>query len=84
MKFILNSEIVTSNTKKLPIFNLQMPFQIKGVSQEILDPRNSWKNEKLWEIKAKELANLFINNFKQFTDNDEGSKLVKFGPIVNN
>ena len=81
---ILNSEIDEHNTKKLPIFNLQMPCNIKGVSQEILDPRNSWKNDKLWEVKAKELANLFINNFKQFTDNDEGKKLVKFGPIVNN
>ena len=81
---ILNSEIDEHNTKKLPIFNLQMPCNIKGVSQEILDPRNSWKNDKLWEVKAKELANLFINNFKQFTDKDEGKKMVKFGPIVNN
>jgi phosphoenolpyruvate carboxykinase (ATP) len=33
-----------------------------------------------WNSKATDLAELFINNFKQFTDNEEGKNLVEAGP----
>ncbi len=79
---ILNSEVNLSNSNTLPIFNLQMPVSVKNVSLKTLDPRNSWKNEKLWESKAKELASLFIKNFEQFCDSLEGRNLVKHGPII--
>ena len=35
-----------------------------------------------WENKATELAKLFINNYKQFCDSEDGKYLVKFGPII--
>ncbi len=79
---ILNDEIDWSDTINVPIFNLTIPKNIKDVLPNILDPRRSWEDEQLWEIKAKELANLFINNFEQFCDNIQGRDLVKFGPQI--
>ena len=79
---ILNDQIDESSISNVPIFNLSIPKNIKGVSSEILDPRKSWENDKQWEIKAKELADLFVNNFEQFCDNNKGKDLIKFGPQI--
>ena len=79
---ILNDQIDESSISNVPIFNLSIPKNIKGVSSEILDPRKSWENDKQWEIKAKELADLFIKNFEQFCDNNKGKDLIKFGPQI--
>ena len=34
----------------------------------------------MWDEKAKDLANRFINNFKKYETNDEGKALVEAGP----
>ena len=46
----------------------------------ILDPRDTYKNPKEWDEKAKDLAARFIKNFDKFTGNDEGKNLVAAGP----
>ena len=46
----------------------------------ILDPRDTYEDPSQWEEKARKLAGLFIENFKQFTDNEEGRALVAAGP----
>ena len=79
---ILNDEIDGVKTNKIPIFNLEIPIELKGLDTNILDPRKSWSSNMDWEYKAAELAKLFINNFKQFCDSEDGKYLVKFGPIV--
>jgi phosphoenolpyruvate carboxykinase (ATP) len=53
---------------------------LPGVDTGILDPRNTYEDSTEWDRKAKELAGLFIKNFEQYTDNDEGKALVAAGP----
>lgn len=77
---ILDGSIEKAETKMLPIFNLEIPTALENVDSNILDPRNTYKDAALWETKAKDLAQLFIDNFKQYTDNDEGKALVAAGP----
>jgi phosphoenolpyruvate carboxykinase (ATP) len=36
------------------------------VPQEILNPRNTWKNKKDYDKKARELAAQFVENFKEY------------------
>ena len=44
--------------------------------------RNTYENAGEWEEKARKLATLFIENFKQYEDNDEGRALAKAGPKI--
>ena len=77
---ILNDELKDIETEIIPYFNLSIPKSINNVPSNLLDPRSSWKNNSEWENKAKELAQLFVNNFQKFCDNDHGRKLLAAGP----
>lgn len=77
---ILNGSIEDSETKRLPIFNLEMPTSLPEVNSDILDPRDTYENAEEWTTKATDLAKLFIENFEKYTDNDEGKSLVAAGP----
>ncbi len=77
---ILDGSIEKSETKIIPIFNLQVPTALHDVNPKILDPRDTYENPADWDKKANELAALFIKNFEQYTDNEEGKSLVAAGP----
>jgi phosphoenolpyruvate carboxykinase (ATP) len=77
---ILDGSIEKANTKKLPIFNFEIPTELQGVNGHILDPRNTYENSVDWNKKATKLARLFIKNFDKYTDNEEGRSLVSAGP----
>ncbi|MBE1277009.1 phosphoenolpyruvate carboxykinase (ATP) [Enterovibrio baiacu] len=77
---ILDGSIEKAETKSIPIFNLEVPTSLPGVDPAILDPRDTYVDPLQWESKAEDLAQRFINNFVEYTDNDEGKALVKAGP----
>tara|TARA_Y100000031_G_C8197665_1_gene374547 strand:- start:225 stop:1415 length:1191 start_codon:yes stop_codon:yes gene_type:complete len=77
---ILDGSIEKSEMKNIPIFNLSVPTSLPGVDPGILDPRDTYADPAEWDRKANELAALFIENFKQYTDNEEGKNLVAAGP----
>jgi len=51
-----------------PVFGLLMPTSCENVPAEILNPRNTWSDAQAYDSKANELAQAFLNNFKQFED----------------
>ncbi len=77
---ILNNELVDGEYETLNPFGLQIPKEVNGVNSSILNPRNTWSDKSAYDAQANKLADLFINNFKNFTDNEEGQQLVKAGP----
>ena len=77
---ILDGSIETAETQIVPIFNLEVPKALEGVNTEILDPRNTYADAAEWTNKATDLGKLFVKNFVQYTDNEEGQNLVKAGP----
>jgi phosphoenolpyruvate carboxykinase (ATP) len=77
---ILDGSVEKAETKNIPIFNFEIPTSLHDVNPEILDPRDTYNNVEDWNNKAKDLASRFIKNFEQYTDNDEGVRLVKAGP----
>ena len=79
---ILDGSIENAETKEIPVFNLEVPAALHDVDPTILDPRDTYENASEWEEKAKHLAELFIDNFERYTDNDEGKSLVAAGPTV--
>ena len=77
---ILNGDIDKAPTKKLPYFNFTIPTELPGVDTKILDPRDTYADPAEWDKKAKELAAMFIKNFKKFENNEAGKALVAAGP----
>ena len=64
-----------------PVFGLHIPISCPGVPSEILSPRNTWKDKVGYDEKAKELAGMFKDNFKQYKD-FVSSEVAEAGPLV--
>lgn len=79
---IISGEIDQMETKHIPFLNLTIPVELPLVDKSILDPRETYKSEEEWEVKAKDLAARYIKNFEQYTDTEEGKKLVYAGPTL--
>ncbi len=77
---ILDGAILKAPTKKLPIFDFEIPTELPGVDPKILDPRDTYTNPEEWTVKAKDLAERFIKNFKKYENNPAGKALVAAGP----
>lgn len=69
----LNGGLDNVNYETLPTFGLSMPSTCLGVPDEIMNPRNTWKDKNDYDHKANTLAASFIKNFEQYADfaNDE-------------
>ena len=77
---ILDGSILTAPTKKIPLFDLEVPTELPGVNPAILDPRDTYADVTEWETKAQDLAGRFVKNFVKYTGNDAGKALVAAGP----
>ncbi|HBK83704.1 MAG TPA: phosphoenolpyruvate carboxykinase (ATP), partial [Flavobacterium sp.] len=78
---ILDGSIENAETAKVPFLNLTFPKKLENVT-DILDPRTTYKNIEDWEKKAKDLTLLYNKNFEQYTDTEEGRRLVAAGPSL--
>jgi len=79
---ILDGTIDQAERQSLPIFNLSVPTTLPDVDSQVLDPRSSYQSVDEWQVKAKKLANLFVENFAQYTDNEQGRSLIGAGPVL--
>ncbi|MDA3929779.1 MAG: phosphoenolpyruvate carboxykinase (ATP) [Prolixibacteraceae bacterium] len=79
---ILDGSIENAPTKNLPVFNLEIPTELKGVATEVLDPRDTYADSAEWDTKAQDLGGRFIKNFVKYTDNENGKALVAAGPQI--
>lgn len=56
-----------------PNFGFAVPMAVQGVDSAILDPRSTWADPQAYDAQARQLVDLFVNNFAQFaSDVDEG------------
>ena len=64
---------------KDPFFNLNVPVSCEGVPAEVLNPRTTWEDKNAYDETAKKLANMFIENFKEY---EEGTakEIIAAGP----
>jgi phosphoenolpyruvate carboxykinase (ATP) len=53
-------------TRRDPIFNLDVPQTCPGVPPQMLDPRTTWDDEERYEAEAHDLARRFEANFERF------------------
>ena len=77
---ILSGDVLKAPTKKIPVFDFEVPTQLPGVDTGILDPRDTYKDASEWDKKAQDLAARFQKNFKKYETNADGKALVEAGP----
>jgi phosphoenolpyruvate carboxykinase (ATP) len=63
------------------VFGFQVPLECPGVPDDILDPAKVWADKHAYEQKYRQLAGLFIENFKKFAD-ECPPEVIKAGPVL--
>jgi phosphoenolpyruvate carboxykinase (ATP) len=63
-----------------PVFGFAVPVEAPGVDASLLDPRSTWDDPEDYDVKAAELAELFVENFRKFADADPAIRAA--GPRV--
>jgi phosphoenolpyruvate carboxykinase (ATP) len=76
---ILDGSLNEVETFTDPIFGLDIPVSCPGVPDDVLNPRNTWKRPEDYDKKARELAGLFIENFKEY-ENFVSKEVKNSGP----
>jgi phosphoenolpyruvate carboxykinase (ATP) len=62
-------------------FGFEVPLRVPGVDEKLLDPRSTWRDAEQYDVKARELAEMFAENFaKRFGDVDAAIRAA--GPKV--
>ncbi len=51
-----------------PTFGVQVPTRVPDVPAEVLWPRDTWADKDAYDARARQLADMFVENFKQFED----------------
>lgn len=79
---IIDGSIEKAETKHIPFLNLTVPVALNNVSEGLLDPRDTYKDQEEWIKKAKKLSALYIQNFEKYCDNAEAIALIPAGPSL--
>ena len=62
------------------LFNLDIPTDVEGVPSEILDPKNTWTDKDSYDLSARKLAQMFVENFKKFEN--VAPEVIEAGPTI--
>jgi phosphoenolpyruvate carboxykinase (ATP) len=64
----LSGQLDDVETRPDPIFGFRIPVTVPGVPDEVLVPRDTWRDPSAYDRQARELAGMFRENFKKFED----------------
>lgn len=77
----LNGSLSKIDSRPDPVFGIGVPVSCPDVPAEVLQPRNTWKDARAYDVKAQHLAGLFRENFKQF-ESGVSDEVKASGPIA--
>ena len=66
-----------SSTGRIEVFGFEVPVDVPDVDSKLLDPRGTWRDPEAYDAKARELAEMFRDNFTKF---DADDNIVAGGP----
>ncbi len=78
---VLSGALDHVETHTHPIFGIEIPNEVPGVPQEILNPELSWIDRPAYESEAAQLALKFTQNFDKYRDS-VSHEVVEAGPRV--
>ena len=79
---IFDGSLNNADFVNFPIFNFKIPTALEGVSADVLNPKNTWSDKDAYDAMLTKLAQMFYDNFVNFTDNTNGQALIKAGPQI--
>ncbi len=74
----LDGSLENAKFEKDPVFGIDVPTTCPNVPDEVMIPKNTWKDKKAYEETAKKLAASFVENFKKYTHMPK--EVVEAGP----
>ena len=77
----LSGELEGVETRRDEVFGLEVPVSVPGVDASLLDPRSTWRDPEAYDIQARELADMFRENFEKFR-HDAGEAVAAAGPRI--
>jgi phosphoenolpyruvate carboxykinase (ATP) len=77
----LSRELDGVEYRRDPVFGFEVPVEVPGVDSVLLDPRRTWRDPEAYDLKARELARMFRDNFERFADS-AGAGIAAAGPRV--
>jgi phosphoenolpyruvate carboxykinase (ATP) len=81
LRAALSGELAGADFRTDALFGFDVPTSVPGVETSLLDPRSTWRDPEAYDRKARELAQMFRDNFGQFAA-EAGSDVAAAGPRV--
>src|SRR5687768_3690989 len=63
---MLSGSLVKAACNRDPIFGIDIPCEIKGVPNDVLNTRDTWTDKNAYDTQARNLAEQFARNFEKF------------------
>jgi len=82
IKAIIDNSINYAKFENFPIFNFQVPIELKYLTKYMINPIYIWKNSNRYFSILYKLAKKFIKNFNKFSNHPSVISLKKFGPDI--
>jgi phosphoenolpyruvate carboxykinase (ATP) len=81
LRAALSGELEDATFRTDDHFGFEVPVEVAGVEPKLLDPRLTWRDPEQYDVKARELAEMFAENFsRRFGDVDAAIRAA--GPRV--
>ena len=77
----LEGKLDNVETQEDPIFGVHVPTSVPNVPDEVLVPRNAWKDKEAYDRTARDLAERFNRNFEKYADSVD-KEIAAAGPKV--
>ncbi|HWH54290.1 MAG TPA: phosphoenolpyruvate carboxykinase (ATP) [Gaiellaceae bacterium] len=77
----LSGQLDTAKFRTDALFGFEVPVEVPGVENALLDPRSTWRDPEAYDRRARELARMFRGNFEQFAA-EAGAEVTAAGPHV--
>jgi len=62
----LSGELERAELRTEPLFGMQVPLRVEGVTPRALDPRANWADVAAYDAAAAKLQDLFAVNYRKF------------------
>ncbi len=77
----LDGSFDTVPMRRDPIFGFDVPQACEGIDNKLLTPRRTWADVSAYDRQASQLAQMFVDNFKDFSQ-DVGEGVRAAGPVI--